>query len=659
MATIGNLVANLSLDSASFTKNMGKAERSLKSGTTRMNRALIAIDRQFRRVGKSVKRFAKSMVGFRGAAVLAAGAAGLGLLVKKSLDTADTIAKTADAIGITTDALQEYRFALDISGVAMAQTDKGLKKFVRNMGELERSSSETQTALKDLDPALLKNLRSLNSVEDQLALGFRALASYEDQTKRAAVAQSLFGRSGVDMTVAVKKGIVAFEGLLQKARGLGLVIKEDLLRNAENAKDQLNILARVIGVNVTNAILKAAPQIAEMAQRFADAIPKILEATAAFLEWVGVLEKSRVQKLSEDIAGLTVRIKQLNEELETPLGRRTEGPGAELLERLIDERDVLLAKVRVLETPPTTRGGATTETPDAGGLVPRAKDLDAAAKAQTKALEAQVATVMRLEQARKQLGATARQNLDTIFTTIATNEERYQAELDFLAQTRDGLLKTRQLTIENEAILERGAEAAKKRFEDAVAMAEQAKAAMDPMVRAAEEMAWTFDNLLDSAIQGNIKSWGDLRRVAVDALQDIINQTIRLLAIKGGATGKESIGGLISGLIVSGIGLLSGGGGAAAQVAGDLAGGVALASPFAHGGPITAGQLALVGERGRELFVPDVPGRIIPNDELGGLGGGRQSTVIVNQQITTPDSNSFRANSRQISRLAKQQFSFA
>lgn len=44
---------------------------------------------------------------------------------------------------------------------------------------------------------------------------------------------------------------------------------------------------------------------------------------------------------------------------------------------------------------------------------------------------------------------------------------------------------------------------------------------------------------------------------------------------------------------------------------------------FQHGGPIRAGQLALVGEKGPELFVPRSAGQIVPNRQLGvvSLGG--------------------------------------
>ena len=663
MATVGRINVFLGADTAAFTSKLDRARRDLSKSSTRMNRSLAKIGRGFKNAGKSAALFAKSMVGLRGAAVLAAGVAGLGLLTKRALDTADSIAKTADAIGITTDALQEYRFALDISGVAMEKTDKGLKKFVRNMGELARSSSETQTALKDLDPALLANLRSLNSVEDQLALGFRALAGYSDQSKRAAVAAALFGRAGVEMTVAVKEGIVAFEGLQQKARSLGLVIREDLLRNAEDAKDELNILARVIGVNVTAAILEAAPEIERLSKVLSDGIPAILSYGRAISIVFGIGTAESVD-LASQIIDLNVRIARADKALESLFGRLTVGAEFDRFTALVAERDRLRARLRGAlqrEKPPPTPRAPGIEA-IVGGLTPRAKPFDVAAKAASEAARKRLQLQDDLTAAIRKQEAAARQNLDTVLATVQTNQERYQAELDFLAKTKLELLETGQLTTANEAILERGAEAAKKRFQEMTAMAGQARAAMDPMIQAAERMAWTFDNALENALRGNIRTFEDLRRVAIDTLQDIINQTIRLLAIQGGATGKESVGGLISKLVVSGIGLLFP---PAGIIAGTVLGNTNVSGfggplpKMAHGGDLAAGQMAIVGERGRELFIPDVSGSIIPNNQLGAAGGGQGSTVIVNQNITTPDANSFRANSRQISRLAKQQFSFA
>ncbi len=42
---------------------------------------------------------------------------------------------------------------------------------------------------------------------------------------------------------------------------------------------------------------------------------------------------------------------------------------------------------------------------------------------------------------------------------------------------------------------------------------------------------------------------------------------------------------------------------------------------FAEGGKIKAGQPAIVGERGRELFVPNTDGQIVSNENMGAMGG--------------------------------------
>jgi phage-related minor tail protein len=60
---------------------------------------------------------------------------------------------------------------------------------------------------------------------------------------------------------------------------------------------------------------------------------------------------------------------------------------------------------------------------------------------------------------------------------------------------------------------------------------------------------------------------------------------------------------------------------------------------FANGGSISANQLAMVGERGPELFLPRTAGTVIPNHMLG--GGGNITTV--NYNIQAVDASSFRS----------------
>jgi hypothetical protein len=48
----------------------------------------------------------------------------------------------------------------------------------------------------------------------------------------------------------------------------------------------------------------------------------------------------------------------------------------------------------------------------------------------------------------------------------------------------------------------------------------------------------------------------------------------------------------------------------------------------ASGGPVSAGAPYIVGERGPELMVPGSNGTVVPNNKLGGVGGGGNSYSI-------------------------------
>lgn len=53
----------------------------------------------------------------------------------------------------------------------------------------------------------------------------------------------------------------------------------------------------------------------------------------------------------------------------------------------------------------------------------------------------------------------------------------------------------------------------------------------------------------------------------------------------------------------------------------------------AAGGPVGSGQPYVVGEQGRELFVPSTSGRIIPNNQLNGLSGSASPSIIFNGRL--------------------------
>lgn len=55
---------------------------------------------------------------------------------------------------------------------------------------------------------------------------------------------------------------------------------------------------------------------------------------------------------------------------------------------------------------------------------------------------------------------------------------------------------------------------------------------------------------------------------------------------------------------------------------------------FANGGTPPVGKPSIVGEKGPELFVPKTSGTIVPNNQLGSMGGGGMNAPVTNNYIT-------------------------
>lgn len=151
-----------------------------------------------------------------------------------------------------------------------------------------------------------------------------------------------------------------------------------------------------------------------------------------------------------------------------------------------------------------------------------------------------------------------------------------------------------------------------------------------PLVAGVGRAGRMIDNALARAITTGKFGFDDLKRVALAAMADIAQASLRALFNPGGGSGGFGAG-LLSGIssLVSGL----------------------LGSPGrATGGPVSAGRAFLVGERGPELFVPTGSGRI---ERMGGAAGRDVRVAIAIQTPAPSDPQILRQSSRQIARAVR------
>ncbi len=207
----------------------------LRRAQERWNRTAAAS----RRVGASFRDMATDIG--RNARRLAIGATLAGGAVfgvaSSTAQLGDDVAKTADKLGIGIAELQELRYAAERSGVATSAFDTALEKMTKNIG----LALEGTGAQKDALEALGLSAANLATMSPEEALGTIAdrLQDVETQAEKAALANDLFGRSGIDMLNMLRGGSRGLRDLRDDARRTGYVLSEQAARDAEVFQDTL------------------------------------------------------------------------------------------------------------------------------------------------------------------------------------------------------------------------------------------------------------------------------------------------------------------------------------------------------------------------------------------------------------------------------------
>src|ERR687898_1234719 len=316
---------------------------------------------------------------------------GLAALVDRSISAADAIGKTSDKIGVGVEALQELRFAAKASGAEQQPLALARRRSTRRAAEAAQGTGEAKDALASMGIALRDQDGNLRRSEDLLGDVADAFARIEDPAERVRLAFKLFDSEGVALVNLLRSGRGALEEMRERARDLGIVLDEHLVRDAERARTELDTLSQVISANLTRAALEAAPVIADLSSWLADVAGK------AGIAWERLFDAPEEKSLrtlryeldlaSSTIAKLQARIEELRES--PTLGFTTFLDTAQInaLQTKIDElsraRDQTQARIAFLEGPPDTGAPAAPSAPapdDTAGVQDRAKQLERIAR---------------------------------------------------------------------------------------------------------------------------------------------------------------------------------------------------------------------------------------------------------------------------------------
>ena len=228
---------------------------------------------------------------------MAAAGVAVGALILRFGAAGDSIAKTADKLGLGVVELQRLQYAAKLAGIPIRTFDMAFQRFTRRTAEAAAGTGEARGALKFLGIELRNTEGRLRPAGILLEEVAEAMASIEDPALRVRVAFKLFDSEGVSMVNMLLDGSKAIRDAGDEAERLGIITEEDA-RASEKFTDAL--------ARVQQAAMGLRNEIG------GELIPRITEMIGKLTEWLVDLKPEILEQMAQagrDLAAVYRMIK--------------------------------------------------------------------------------------------------------------------------------------------------------------------------------------------------------------------------------------------------------------------------------------------------------------------------------------------------------------
>lgn len=253
-------------------------------------------------LGSGLKSLSASLAGV-------VGTAGIAALVRSTVNAGDELQKLRIRLGATTEALSEYKFAADKSGVSFNTVTMGLQRMTRRVNEAANGTGEAKGALEELNisAAALTRLKP----EDQFEALADALAGVNGEADRVRLAMKLFDSEGVALLQMMERGGAGIREMREEARRLGLTVTGEAADSMAAFNDRITELQGTAKGFVVQLVSEMSPELERLAKWFQEVLPVAIDFTMkSFLGLQGTVKVVQVafELLLKEVAEFLSRI---------------------------------------------------------------------------------------------------------------------------------------------------------------------------------------------------------------------------------------------------------------------------------------------------------------------------------------------------------------
>jgi hypothetical protein len=196
------------------------------------------LDKQEGKLGKlwSVLKSGPVVAG----AAIAAVVASIGAMVSKTAEWGDTLLDASKRTGVSVESLSTLAYAAEQTGSSFEGMQVGLKGLAARASDAAAGNEKLTGAFAKVGVSVLDSTGKMKSQEQllmELSDGFKAMPN---GVEKAALAQELFGKSGLELIPILNEGSDGIADMQARARELGIEFSTDLAGKSDAFKDSQN-----------------------------------------------------------------------------------------------------------------------------------------------------------------------------------------------------------------------------------------------------------------------------------------------------------------------------------------------------------------------------------------------------------------------------------
>ena len=217
-------------------------------------------------------------------AAMGAAAAGVAAMIKVCKELHEiTLQAAADAdelitqsmvTGLSTETLQQWKYAENLIDVSVSTMTGSLSKLTRAMYDAQTGNKAAAETFAALGVSITDSSGHLRSAEDVFYDVIDALGGVENQTERDALAMEVMGRSAQDLNPLILQGSDALRELAAEAEATGYVLDESQIQKLGEVDDAYQRMQLQIEATKKELAVEFAPASKAAMETFGDVAEK-------------------------------------------------------------------------------------------------------------------------------------------------------------------------------------------------------------------------------------------------------------------------------------------------------------------------------------------------------------------------------------------------